>query len=73
MALATTNVQVVCQGDEMACSDLVHFVLAVAIERRPLDRRLWVARCTLPLLASHDSRPVEYDLFAEVMDSEGTT
>lgn len=36
------DIQVVCQGDPMARSDMQHLMLAVTVERRPLDARLEV-------------------------------
>jgi hypothetical protein len=42
MPKAAGDVQVVSQGDPMARSDLQHFMLAVAVESRPLDARLGV-------------------------------
>lgn len=39
MSSAAGDVQVVRQRDAMAGSDLQHFMLAIAVERRPLDAR----------------------------------
>ena len=73
MAVAATDVQIVGQRDTVSTGHLIHFVLAVAVEGCPLNRRLRPSETSIFLGCGFDRRPVKEHFFAKMAYSTAST